>query len=130
MKKSNKYGELLMLYFILMLGFVSLTIIDFGTIGSILKLLMILITILISVLTISNKADSCWKKVFIDGNIIKKIKDYHFKFCVAILTLFSIFVFMSGLTLTNTTQTVYWWFLILYGWSGLTVSLKLNKILN
>lgn len=130
MEKSNKYGELFILYFVLILGLISMTIIDFGVIGLILKLIMILITILVSVITISNRADENWKKIFIDGNIMKKIKDYHVKICIAILIIPSLFMLVAGLTFKDLpSQTISWWFALLYGWSGLVVSLKLGKVL-
>lgn len=61
-------------------------------------------------------------------NIIEKIKDWHIRVCIAILMLFSLFMFVLGLTFEDTVQSIPWWFAFLYGWSGLAIAFKLSKI--
>jgi hypothetical protein len=60
--------------------------------------------------------------------IVEKIKDYHIRICIAVLILPSLFMFASGFTSKITTWPIPWWFALLYGWSGLAVSLKLSEI--
>ncbi|HNV97434.1 MAG TPA: hypothetical protein PKL13_03985 [bacterium] len=58
-------------------------------------------------------------------NYLEKIKDYYIRINIAILMLGSIFLFLGGFINSNEPP---WWFNLICGWSGLTVSLKLSKI--
>jgi len=63
------------------------------------------------------------------NDIIEKIKDYHLRICLAIIFLFSSFIFVLGLRFEDTNQFIPWWFALLYGWSGLTVAFNFSSIL-
>lgn len=60
-------------------------------------------------------------------DILEKIKILHLKVCLAMLGLLSFFMFVGGLTFENTVQSIPWWFALLYGWSGLIVSVRFGR---
>lgn len=62
-------------------------------------------------------------------DLIKTIKDWHIKICIAILILPSLFMFILGLTFEDSMQFIPWWLALLYGWSGLAVAFKLGDLL-
>jgi hypothetical protein len=57
-------------------------------------------------------------------DITEVVKDWHIRICIAILILASFATFGLG----NSTQFIPSWFAYLYGWSGLTVAIKLSSI--
>ena len=63
------------------------------------------------------------------NTIIEKIKDFHFRICLAILSLSSIFIFIAGITQPEPCQQIPVLVYLLVGWSGLVVSVKMSGIL-
>lgn len=61
-------------------------------------------------------------------DFIEVIKDWHIRVCIAILMLCSLATVALGLALQEFTQSIPWWVLFLYGWSGLAVALKFQNI--
>lgn len=61
--------------------------------------------------------------------IIEKIKDFHFRICLAILSLSSIFIFIAGIAQPETCQKIPALAYLLIGWAGLVVSVKMSEII-
>lgn len=61
-------------------------------------------------------------------DLIETIKDWNLRVCLATLLLLSLFMFVLGLRLEDTTQFIPWWFALVYGWSGLVVSMRFGSI--
>jgi hypothetical protein len=56
------------------------------------------------------------------------LKTWNIRISIAVMALFSLFLFASGLSLKNSTETIPWWLSLIFGWCGLTVSLKLSNL--
>jgi len=131
MQNSNKhkYGEFIMMLFVFVMAYFTIPI-YFGldTLNLPFRIAVIFIGTLYAILLFSKSARNFWDKYFINGNALEKIKNYHTRICIAILMLSSFITFILGLRGENITQTVPWWFGVLYGWSGLVIVYKIYKI--